>query len=293
MPAEAVESLLVTFDTLAGIGGDAGRPDAARWLREAAEGCADPLLKERLLRAAGSVAAGEPCALTPEGLTGSQAAAAQTMTLEQWQAQGGDPAIPVQPEVEAEEELGDESEEETGDEWEGELPVLPQLRVRHFFSGLVVRVRQEFLDADRRMVPADQTLRLLTSERSGGVHTLVFKEGACRLDPDVPQHASILENIGNAWFQPAPSAGCLQDLCEAILERLRRADDLDEEDDDRVETLYGDVETCQDWLIGDGNPPAPAWSSAPFAAKVFGRQSEVAAWVTLLAAGLAHCRREA
>jgi hypothetical protein len=292
VPADAVESLLVTFDTLAGLTDDAGRADAARMLREAAGRTGDPVRRERLERAADAVAAGEPCALTPDGLTGRQAAAAQTMTLEEWQAQGGDPAPPPAPVDEEEIEEEDEvDEEEDGEEWEGELPELPHLPVRLLFPGVVVRVRQEFTDARGRLLPAGLTVRLLTSEQDGGVANLVFMEGACSLDSSVPAHVPILENSGNAWLQPVPSRGCLQELCDAILQQLQKADDLDEEDDERVQELFGEVEECQDWLIRDGQPPAPELGSARFAGKVFGRQSREARWVALLVEGLKHCRK--
>jgi hypothetical protein len=231
------------------------------------------------------VAAGEPCALEP---------ALPTMTLEQWQAQGGDPVF-SEGELEGEDEFEDElegeregegeleTEGELEDEWEGELPALPQLPARHFFPGLVVRVRQEFTDANGRILPADLTLCLLKSGQSGGDHTLIFMEGTCRLDQ---QHQSILENAGNAWFHPVPSRKCLGELCDAILQRLRQADDLEQDDDDLVEEFFGDVEECQGWLLGTGEVSAPELKNAGFAAKVFGRRSEVAAWVALLAAGM-------
>lgn len=77
---EAVESMLVTFDTLAALSDQGQRPGAAQFLRDAAALCQNAACSERLLRAAYRVAAGEPCALTPEGLTWKQAAAAQTIS---------------------------------------------------------------------------------------------------------------------------------------------------------------------------------------------------------------------
>jgi hypothetical protein len=79
---DAVESMLVTFDTLVHFGDQGTRPEAALFLRDAAAVCSDPARKERLLRAADSVDAGEAVAFTPEGLTWQQAAAAQTVSAE-------------------------------------------------------------------------------------------------------------------------------------------------------------------------------------------------------------------
>jgi hypothetical protein len=85
LPPDTVESMLVTFDTLVHFGDQGTRPEAALYLREAAEGCGDQAQKERLLRAADSVEAGGAVALTPDGQTWQQAAAAQTVRAEDWQ----------------------------------------------------------------------------------------------------------------------------------------------------------------------------------------------------------------
>jgi hypothetical protein len=80
LPDESVESLLVTLDALVGVSDEGLRPSTAQLLRNTAESCPDAARCARLLRAAGAVAAGEPCALTPDGLTWKQAASAQTVT---------------------------------------------------------------------------------------------------------------------------------------------------------------------------------------------------------------------
>jgi hypothetical protein len=86
LPLEAIESLLVNYDTLVSLGDSAVRLQAAQCLRDAAAQASDPKVRDRLLRAAEAVASGVPCALTPEGLTGPQAAAAQSISLEEWQS---------------------------------------------------------------------------------------------------------------------------------------------------------------------------------------------------------------
>jgi hypothetical protein len=86
LPAEALENMLVTFDVLVSLADTDTRPAAARFLRDVAPLCQNPASGDRLLRAADAVAAGQPCALTPDGLSGRQAAAAQTMSMEEWKA---------------------------------------------------------------------------------------------------------------------------------------------------------------------------------------------------------------
>jgi hypothetical protein len=112
LPQDTVESMLVTFDTLVHFGDQGQRPEAAFFLRDAAAECVDAVQKERLLRAADAVVAGEAVALTPDGLTWQQAAAAQTVSAEDW-VEPPEPVYPVEEVEEAADEL-DESEEDEG-----------------------------------------------------------------------------------------------------------------------------------------------------------------------------------
>ena len=57
---------------------------AAGFLRDAAEQCADPWRRQRLMRAADALIAGESLALTPEGQAWQPAAAAQTVGIDEW-----------------------------------------------------------------------------------------------------------------------------------------------------------------------------------------------------------------
>jgi hypothetical protein len=267
LPPESVESMLVTFDTLANLAGEASRPEAVRFLQDAAAQCQDPASKERLLRAADAVAAGEPCALTPEGLTGQQAAAASTITLEEWQARGGDAAL-------LEEEL-----------WP---PALPHLRVRHFFRGLVVYVARQFSDANGLAMPSGERMCFRKFRRSGkDEYTLSFRERNLRLRVDEPSQQAIFENEGNQWFQPEPSIGCLRELCDLVDERLSEAG-LHEPESEFAEPIVADFEECQAWLFEQGERgPAPQCESGVLAAGIFGGDSELAAWIPLLFAGVA------
>ncbi len=91
LPQDTVESMLVTFDTLVHFGDQEHRPEAALFLRDAAVLCSDEAQKDRLMSAADSVIAGEPVALTPDGQTWQQAAAAQTVSAEDWVEPPEDP----------------------------------------------------------------------------------------------------------------------------------------------------------------------------------------------------------
>jgi hypothetical protein len=261
LPAESVEGLLVTFDTLVGVSDGAVHPVAAQLLRHAAESAQDVARRERLLGAAGAVAAGEHCAPTAGRLTAKQAAAVQTVTHAEWKervARTPEPALP-----------GDDVEsEEEAEDWpymEQEPPKLPHLRVRHFFRGLVVRVGRDFADAYGRAVCSGDLLTLLLPERTSDGYALSFMERTVRLSDSAAGHAghaAIVGNAANAWFQPAPTARCLA-------------------------TLHEDVEKCRSWLSRSGErSPAPQLRSGPLAAKVFGRSSDLAAWIPVLFAGV-------
>lgn len=286
LPDESVEDLLVTFDALVGVSGEDARSVAAQLLRETADASADPARRARLFTAALAVERGEPCARTRDGLTAKQAAAAQTVTREEWEervARTPEPPLPGD---------RDETEDEVEDSpyMEEEPPKLPHLGVRHFFPGLVVRVGRDFADAYGRAVCSTGLLTVLAATRAEDGYTVSFLDRTVQLKESAGQDV-IIENAGNAWFQPVPSAGCLEDLLEAIDVRLSEAED-DESDDDsqleRIETLREDVERCADWLERSGERgPAPVCRSAPLAVKAFGRSHELAAWIPLLCAAVA------
>jgi hypothetical protein len=108
LPPDGVESTLLSFDTLVHFGEQEHRPEAANFLRDAAEQCDDSSRKERLMRAADALVAGDPLALTADGQTWQQAAAAQTVGIDEWV----EPPEPVYPpeEIDEEEEEDDEDE---------------------------------------------------------------------------------------------------------------------------------------------------------------------------------------
>jgi len=284
LPDQSVEDLLVTFDALVGVSDEALRPAAAQLLRNTAESSHDPARRDRLLGAAGAVEAGQPCALTADGLTVKQAAAAQTVTQEEWENRIAQTPLPPLPGDLEEEDDDDQSEDSPY--MEEEPPKLPHLPVRHFFPGLVVRVGRDFADAHGRAVCSGDLLKVLACERIDAGYAVTFLEQNVRLSESAAGHDAIIENAGNAWFQPAPTAGCLENLLAAIDRRMSEAEDGDSDDEserERTEALREDIAECKDWLSRSGDSgPAPRCRSGPLAARVFGRDHELTTWIPLL-----------
>jgi len=84
-----------------------------------------------------------------------------------------------------------------------------------------------------------------------------------------------------------PSMECLQELWDIVDERLSEAD-LDEPSSEFVQPIVEDLEECQAWLFEEGERgPAPRCASGALAAEIFGDDSELAAWIPLLFAGVA------
>jgi hypothetical protein len=260
VPDEAVESQLVSFDALLGIPGMNLRADGVRLLRGAAEACTDPARRDRILKAAQAVEAGEPCAWTPEGLTGSQAAAAQTATLQDWEEQ-----------VAAERAAA----ERTG------LPPLPDFGLRDMFPGLSVRIQQSFRDLDEQLVPAGQVLHFqeLVYSAEDSSYRLGFKECRMRLS----------ENHGNAYFQPVADLPSLVSCVRAIKQQWERVKPRPSGHVPRIESEIG---ACRGWVRGgQDRGPAPVCFTAPLAAKVFpaaGETEGLACRIAFLFAAVLH-----
>ena len=198
--------------------------------------------------------------------------------MEEWQASGGDPVLPV---------CTDSIEDDDEALMEEEPPSLPHLPVRHFFPGLVVRLGREFSDTRGSAATAGLVLRLLTAEQHEDGYTLCFYDRTLRLDPSLSGYDDVVENRKNRWFQPVPRKDCLGDLWELVDRRLTQAD-LDEDDPDTelLDEIVYEVGECEDWLSSESSAPAPVCASAPLAAKLFGRDSDTAAWIRLLFAGV-------
>jgi hypothetical protein len=282
LPDQTVEEQLVVFDALLNVSDPGQRSGSAELLKRAASEAGTPARRDRLLQASEAVAAGKPCDFTPDGLSAAQAAAAQTTTADKWQ----EPQFGSQ-----EPEVREEDDDDQEDLMEEAPPQLPHLPVRHFFDGLVVRVAQPFTDSQGRKLSTGELLELISYDPSpDGSCVLNVLVRTVRLNPKA--HGQVLENADNSWLQPVPSTDCLNDLCEAIHLALDKEDeDLDaesEEDEDKIDwigTLRDDVAACLEWMQDHRKRPKP--SSAPLAAKVFGRNHPAVAWIRLLYAAVA------
>jgi hypothetical protein len=272
LPDESVEGLLSAFDSVVRASDASLRSSAAQLLRDTADGCANPTRRERLLRAADDIAAGQPCAVAP----------IQYDTAVE---------VPEPPPADAVEEDEDDADPRMAEA----PPQLPHMPVRHFFPGLVVRVAQDFHDVHGRVLCAQDLLKVFAYEAEGDGYRVSFLE---RTVPLGAGQADIIENAGNAWFQPVPTAGCLEDLAEVIDRRLEHAGDEDSElDDDEYEerldcldNLRRDVAECQEWLARNGERGSvPKCRSGRLAADLFGRDDIVTAWIELLFAAIPVC----
>jgi hypothetical protein len=184
VPDDVLESQLVTFDMFVNLEGASCRATAAGLLRDAAQQCTQDSRRNRLIDAADAVAAGKPCALTPEGLTAQQAAAASTA-----------------------EALPDASV------WD----FFPGLAVR------VVQTFRDF-DGQEIATGQTLRLLSKSHFFYDDGHTLTFDWKQIRLSGDVPEEEAIIANAGNAYFEPVPDIASMQDCWRLIDERWKQLD---------------------------------------------------------------------
>lgn len=225
VPDDVVENQLVTIDMFMGLIGEGWREPAAALLRDAAGRCAEPWRQERVLRAAEAVAKGESCALTPEGRTWRQAAEA------------------------------------------GPAPgAMPPMSRSDMFPGLVVRIGQTFRDYDGEEIPAGQILHFLRRDYFpyDDGHTLTFRERTIRLSGNVPAQDLVIENAGNAWFEPVPDIESLQSCWELIDQQWSG---LDTSGIEHAAEIRAEIDECGAWLrTPENRGPAPLCVTAPWAA---------------------------
>jgi len=276
LPDESVDGLLYAFDSAVQVSDASQRSSAAQLLRDTGSGCSNPARRERLLRAAGDVEAGRPCAAAPV----------------QYDTAVEVPLPPPPAEV---------PEEDDDDPYMEEAPPqLPHLPARYFFPGLVVRVGRDFSDIHGRAVCEQDLLKLFAIEKDGEEWTLSFLERTVPLSAAVERHAAILENAGNAWFQPVPTVDCLDGLADLIDRRLEAAEgngDFEDDDDEgadarqeNIDELRGDVAECQEWLMqARGRGPTPACSSGELAVEIFREDDIATAWIRLFFAAIPVC----
>jgi len=285
LPDEAIEGILLTFETLVNVSDAATRPVGAEILRQAAVVSAAPARRELILKAAEAVARGQP-----SGLTVSQAVADQTMTKDQWEQHIAEHPLPPLP-GDLPEEISDEEDEEDEQEdpenppyMDEEPPTLPDLPVRFFFPGLVVRVARDFSDAYGRAVSSKDLLRLINCVHEKGEYAMTCMDRNIRLKP---AQAEIIENAENSFFQPVPTTECLEDLLAAIEMSLGEAEEDEDADIDRIELLHDEIDKCEAWIAeSTPRPPAPHIGHGKLAGRLFGPDHELACWTRLLFAAV-------
>jgi hypothetical protein len=111
----------------------------------------------------------------------------------------------------------------------------------------------------------------------------------------VTGHDGIIENAGNAWFQPVPVTLALEELVDEIdicldTTSATTGEDEDEDGVDDFEVIAEDMQNCRDWLEQTGNRgPIPKSHSLRRASRRFGRDHEASAWIRYLFAAIAVC----
>lgn len=256
VPDDVVESQLVTFDMFVGLVGEPWRDSAAKLLLDAAGRCREPWRQECVLDAAEAVATGKPCARTPEGRTWQQAAETATIRLEQ-------------------------------------APAMPHLTLWDLFPGLVVRVGQTLHDFDGEEIRAGQILHFLDRNYFAydDGHTLTFRERVIRLSGNVPGQDLVIENAGNAWFEPLPTVESLQ-LCWELIDRQWNR--LDMSGVRHAALIRAEIDACGAWLrTPENRGPAPLCVTASLAAAAFrGNRTtdDLGFRVPFLFAGIGACR---
>jgi len=133
-----------------------------------------------------------------------------------------------------------------------------------------------------------ELLSLLVCEREQDGYALTFLDRNVFLRDTVTGQHAMVENTDNAWFQPVPTVDCLRELLQAIDMRMGETADEDAEAEaERLDVLGEDIERCGNWLEAVGERgPAPDCESGPLAAKIFGRDHELAVWIPLLFAAV-------
>jgi hypothetical protein len=168
-------------------------------------------------------------------------------------------------------------------------PLLPHFRVWDFFPGLVLRIAQDFADFDGAKHAAGEVLHFL--EKSyfpyDGGHTLTFREKVIRLAEIAPQNEPVIENAGNAFFEPVTNRECLLACLRWIDEEwpLSGAQGID------AEAIGVGIQRCRLWLEKPSGPP-PVCNTAEIAMSLFnqrGRMAGLGQRIALLVEGVRLC----
>jgi hypothetical protein len=165
-----------------------------------------------------------------------------------------------------------------------EPPRLPDLPVRFFFPGLVVRVARDFADAYGHTVCSTDLIRLINCVHDDGRYAVTCLDRNIRLDE---KQAEIIANRGSAWFQPVPRTHGLEDLLVAIEDGLADAEDDAEADPDQLEAIRDDLGLCEAWLAESlPRGRAPKCRTGQVAMRLFGPDHELSCWIRLLFAAI-------
>jgi hypothetical protein len=291
LPDESVEGMLVFFDSLVAAADPAGRAAAAEILRNVAASCSDPARRNRLIGAAAAVEAGQPSASAaslPDGTLG--------VTQEEFDARIAAsplPPLPGEDTAETDDEDEEDDEEEETPYMEAEPPALPHLAVRHFFPGLVVRIGRDFADAYGECCCSSDLYKLEECEADAAGWSLECAERSVRLR--AAEHAAIIENAENAWFQPVPTPSCIRAVLEAIDNSFHALDEdaFDDDIGEKAAVLWDDINNCRRWLSRSGGQGrAPKYRKAAVAETIFGPDHELTAWIPWLFAAVIVCLPE-
>ncbi|MEO7651992.1 MAG: hypothetical protein ABIZ80_16130 [Bryobacteraceae bacterium] len=235
------------------------REPAAKLLRETAARCTGDFNRERILRAAEEVAAGRPCAFTPEGLTAAEAAKASTV--------GIDPQTALAP--------------------------LPHISVWDLFPGIVIRIVQDFEDFDRDKVHAGELLHLVEKSYFAydGGHTLAFEEKVIRLAEIDPGTEPVIQNECNAYFEPAPDLDSLRRCWQWLHQRWHLYDLTSVE---QAAAIRAEIDACGEWLNRPGPRGAPpqciTGALAEMALPNYGPTGGIFPRIAYLFGGMRFCR---
>lgn len=281
--AEDVENSLATYDMFIGLAPQFRR-QAAQLLRETGEAIQDPVRRERVLRAAEAVAGGAPCSHT-EGESGPPTAP-QANASDEWQVRKRSGLIGPTRSIRTEAATGPPG---------AEPPSMPHLDIWDFFPGLAVRIAQDFKDFDGDNVLAGEILHLLEHAYFAydGGHTLTFREKVIRLAEIAPENELVIENPGNAWFEPLPERECLR----ACFELIDRQWDLllknfpEKLKVEHAAEIRAEIDACGRWLNADGDRgSAPVCVTGPWAVRAFPvddrRTANLALRINFLFAGI-------
>lgn len=146
---------------------------------------------------------------------------------------------------------------------------MPCLGLADMFPGMVVRICRTFRDFDREEVAAGQILHFLKRDYFpyDDGHTLTFRERVIRLSGNVSAEELVIENAGNAWFEPVPDIESLQTCWELIDRQWNR---LDMSGVPQAAQIRAEIDACGVWLGTPQNRgPAPRCVTGPAAVAAF------------------------